>query len=64
MRVHIFQPDALVQTIHLLRLPTVYTRFGDWFAQLCSVLAVLLSLRSWRRLSPVHPQTRAADQEP
>jgi apolipoprotein N-acyltransferase len=53
----LFQADTLVQTIQPLRLPTVYTRFGDWFAQLCSALALLLSLWSWRRRVPAHPQT-------
>lgn len=48
----LFQADALVQTIQPLRLPTVYTRFGDWFAQLCSALALLLALGAWRRQVP------------
>jgi apolipoprotein N-acyltransferase len=53
----LFQAATLVQTIQPLRLPTVYTRFRDWFAQLCSALALLLSLWSWRRWVPAHPQT-------
>jgi apolipoprotein N-acyltransferase len=44
----IFQADALVHTIQPLRLPSLYTRFGDWFAQLCSAVALLLPL--YRRL--------------
>jgi apolipoprotein N-acyltransferase len=43
----LFHAETLVQTVQLLRLPTVYTRFGDWFAQLCCGLAMLLSLWSW-----------------
>lgn len=54
----LFRAETLVQTIQLLRLPTVYTRFGDWFAQLCCVLALLLSLWSWRRQAPPQPRTR------
>jgi apolipoprotein N-acyltransferase len=42
----IFQADTLVHTIQPLRIPTLYTRFGDWFAQLCSAVALLLPLRS------------------
>jgi len=53
----IFQADTLVQTIQPLHLSTVYTRFGDWFAQLCSALALLLSLWSWRRQASMHPRT-------
>ena len=60
----LFQADTLVQIIQPLRLSTVYTRFGDWFAQLCSALALLLSLWSWHRQAPTHSQTRAAGQEP
>ena len=33
----IFQADALVHTIQPLRLPSLYTRFGDWFAQLAAL---------------------------
>jgi len=40
----IFQSDALVYTIQPLRQSSLYTRFGDWFAQLCSVIALLLPL--------------------
>jgi apolipoprotein N-acyltransferase len=42
----IFQADTLVHTIQPLRLTTLYTRFGDWFAQLCSAVALLLPLGS------------------
>jgi apolipoprotein N-acyltransferase len=38
----IYQRDTLVHTIQPLRLSTLYTRFGDWFAQLCSVIALVL----------------------
>jgi apolipoprotein N-acyltransferase len=50
----IFQSDALVYTIQPLRQSSLYTRFGDWFAQLCSVLALLLPLgqRLRRRTRP------------
>jgi apolipoprotein N-acyltransferase len=40
----IFQADTLVHTIQPLRLASLYTRFGDWFAQLCSAVALLLLL--------------------
>jgi apolipoprotein N-acyltransferase len=42
----IFQADMLVHTIQPLRLTSLYTRFGDWFAQLCSAVALLLPLGS------------------
>jgi apolipoprotein N-acyltransferase len=42
----IFQADTLVHTIQPLRLASLYTRFGDWFAQLCSAVALLLPLGS------------------
>jgi apolipoprotein N-acyltransferase len=45
----IFQADTLVHTIQPLRLASLYTRFGDWFAQLCSVVALLLLLGSGLR---------------
>jgi len=50
----IFQADTLVHTIQPLRRPSLYTRFGDWFAQLCSVVALLLPLgsRIIRRIRP------------
>ena len=40
----IFQADTLVHTIQPLRVSSLYTRFGDWFAQLCSAVALLLPL--------------------
>ena len=42
----IFQADTLTHTIQPLRLSSLYTRFGDWFAQLCSAVALLLPLSS------------------
>jgi apolipoprotein N-acyltransferase len=39
-----FQADVLVHTIQPFRQSSLYTRFGDWFAQLCSVIALLLPL--------------------
>src|SRR2546430_1679335 len=42
----IFQADTLVHSIQPLRLASLYTRFGDWFAQLCSAVALLLPLDS------------------
>jgi apolipoprotein N-acyltransferase len=42
----IFQADTLVHTIQPLHLASLYTRFGDWFAQLCSAVALLLPLGS------------------
>ena len=38
----LYQRDTLVHTIQPLRLSTLYTRFGDWFAQLCSIVALVL----------------------
>jgi apolipoprotein N-acyltransferase len=38
----IYQRNTLVHTIQPLQLSTVYTRYGDWFAQLCSVVALVL----------------------
>jgi apolipoprotein N-acyltransferase len=43
----IYQRATLVRTVQPLQLSTLYTRFGDWFAQLCSVVTVLLSLGQW-----------------
>ena len=43
-----FQEGTLVHTIRPLRSTSVYTRFGDWFAQLCSAVA-LLPLWYWYR---------------
>jgi len=45
----LFQADALVHTIGLPRVPSLYTRYGDWFAQLCSAATLGLSLWHWRR---------------
>lgn len=45
----LFQVEALVHTIQVLRVPSLYTRYGDWFAQLCSTIALGLSLWYWRR---------------
>jgi len=42
-----FQAETLVHTIQPLRTPSLYTRFGDWFAQLCSAVALLLPLWYW-----------------
>jgi len=44
-----FQAETLVHTIQPLRTPSLYTRFGDWFAQLCSAVALLLPLWYWYR---------------
>jgi apolipoprotein N-acyltransferase len=46
----IYRRDTLVRDIQPLRLSTLYTRFGDWFAQLCSAIALLLPLWGWRRI--------------
>jgi apolipoprotein N-acyltransferase len=43
----IYQANTLVQTIQPLRLPTLYTRFGDWFARLCSVITLCLPVWYW-----------------
>ncbi len=43
----IYRDETRVQPIQLLRLETVYTRWGDWFAQLCSGAALLLPLGFW-----------------
>ena len=46
----LFQADALVHTIRPLRMPSLYTRLGDWFAWLASGGALWLS---WRyRVTP------------
>lgn len=45
----IFQAATLVHTIRPLRLSSLYTRWGDWFAQLCSAAALLLPLWHWYR---------------
>jgi len=42
------QPGTRVHTIQPLRMPTIYTQYGDWFAQLCSAIALLLPLWYWR----------------
>ena len=41
------RPESLVHTIQPLHLSTLYTRFGDIFAQLCTLIALLLPL--WRK---------------
>ncbi len=41
------QRQTLVHSIQPLRLQTIYTRFGAWFAQLCSATALLLPLWQW-----------------
>jgi apolipoprotein N-acyltransferase len=43
----IYQPATVVHDVQPLRLSTLYTRFGDWFAQLCSAAALLLLLWRW-----------------
>ena len=43
------QPGTAVHAIYPTRTPTIYTQYGDWFAQLCSAIALLLPL--WHRLS-------------
>jgi apolipoprotein N-acyltransferase len=40
----LYQRMASVHTIEPLQLSTLYTRFGDWFAQLSSILTLLLPL--------------------
>lgn len=47
--------DTLLQPIQALYLATLYTRFGDWWAQLCSVAALFLPLWQWYRLRKVVP---------
>lgn len=42
------QPGTRVHALQLLRMPTIYNRYGDWFAQLCSAAALLLPLWHWR----------------
>jgi apolipoprotein N-acyltransferase len=51
----LYQRETLVHTIQPLRLATLYTRFGDWFAQLCCIMALLLPLWRWRSISPPTP---------
>jgi apolipoprotein N-acyltransferase len=46
----IYQQATLVHDVHLVQLPTVYTRFGDWFAQVCCGMAIGLSV--WLRRRP------------
>ena len=46
----LYQQESLVHPIQPLRLDTLYTRFGDWFAQLCSMVALLLWLASWQHM--------------
>jgi apolipoprotein N-acyltransferase len=40
-------PGTRVHAIYPLRVPTMYTRYGDWFAQLCSAAAIVLPLCYW-----------------
>ncbi len=54
------QPGVRAHTIQPLRIPTIYTRYGDWFAQLCSAVALLLPLWQWR--SRQRQQRQAAAQ--
>jgi apolipoprotein N-acyltransferase len=46
----IYQRATLVYDVPLIHLSTVYTRFGDWFAQLCGGLAIGFSI--WLRRQP------------
>lgn len=48
-RLPIYQRDTLLYDVEPLRLTTLYTRFGDWFAQLCSVAALGITLWQFRR---------------
>jgi apolipoprotein N-acyltransferase len=48
------RPESLVHTIQPLRLSTLYTRFGDVFAQLCTLTALLLPL-SRKRFQSSNP---------
>jgi apolipoprotein N-acyltransferase len=43
----IYQRATHMYAVQPLQLSTVYTRFGDWFAQWCSAMAVLLPLGRW-----------------
>ena len=45
----LFQEGTLVHTIQPLRTLSLYTRLGDWLAQLCSAVALLLPLWYWCR---------------
>lgn len=45
----LYQQETVVHPMQPLRLSTLYTRFGDWFAQVCSITALLLWLVSWRQ---------------
>jgi apolipoprotein N-acyltransferase len=42
-----YQRQTLVRNVQPLRLGTFYTRFGDWFAQLCSIAAIMLPVLQW-----------------
>ena len=55
------QPGAGAHVIHALRAPTIYTRYGDGFAQLCSALALLLPLGHWRGRQLSARQADASD---
>ncbi len=55
------QPGTRVHATQLLRMPTIYTRYGDWFAQLCSATALLLSLWRWRSSRWPRHQTAPLD---
>jgi apolipoprotein N-acyltransferase len=53
----IYQPNTLVHTVQSLHLSSVYTRFGDWFAQLCSLAAFLLPVWRWYTLRHARPHS-------
>ncbi|GIX48803.1 MAG: apolipoprotein N-acyltransferase [Candidatus Tectimicrobiota bacterium] len=48
----LFERGTLIASVQPLRLSTVYTRLGDWFAQICSVAALVLPLWHRRRGVP------------
>lgn len=55
------QPGMRVHTIHPLRMPTIYTQYGNWFAQLCSAVALLLPLWHWHSCRWQERQTAQSD---
>jgi apolipoprotein N-acyltransferase len=55
LRLPVFQPSSTVAEVRVLRLDSVYTRFGDWFAWLVTAAAAtafLVSARSPDRSAP------------
>ena len=58
LRLPVFQSAAAVAEVHRVDLRSAYTRFGDWFGWLATVLSVAVLLTSARSPDRPEPPTR------